>query len=132
ITALVRHGLSMSGEIDGSMQVLLPESTTLNGGAMISGDLLVSGRPGVTINGNPTYVAVIDAGGGATPTQHKVTLNGRSVVRYVVRRVDAIALPTVAAPPAPSGTRNVSINQAGQSIGDPLTIRNLTINSNGG
>jgi hypothetical protein len=41
-------------------------------------------------------------------------------------------LPTVAAPPAPSGMRNVAINQAGQSIGDPATLRNLTINSKGG
>ena len=132
ITALVRHGLAMSGEIDGSMQVLLPESTTLNGGAWISGDLLVSGRPGVTVNGNAAYVAVIEANGSATPTQHRVTLNGNTVVRYVVRQVDAIALPTVAAPPSPSGTRNVAINQAGQSIGDPSTLRNLTINSKGG
>ena len=132
ITALVRHGFSMSGEIDGSLQVLLPESTTLNGGAMISGDLLVPGRPGVTINGQPTYVAVIDADGSATPTQHRVTLNGNSVVRYVVRQVDPIALPEVAAPANPAGTRNVSVNQAGQSIGNPATIRNLTINSNGG
>lgn len=132
ITALVRHGLMLSGEIDGSMQVLLPESVTLNSGAWLSGDLLVPGRPGVTVNGNAAYVAVIEAGGSATPTQHKVTLNGNSVVRYVVRQVDPIALPTVAAPPAPSGTRNVSVNRAGQSIGDPQTIRNLTINSNGG
>ncbi len=132
ITALVRHGVTMSGEIDGSLQVLLPESTTWNGGAWISGDLLVSGRPGVTVNGNAAYVAVIEANGSATPTQHRVTLNSNTVVRYVVRQVDAIALPTVAAPPAPSGTRNVAINQAGQSIGDPATLRNLTINSKGG
>lgn len=132
ITALVRHGMSMSGEIDGSMQVLLPESMTLNGGAMLSGDLLVPGRPGVTINGQPTYVAVIEADGSATPTQHRVTLNGNSVVRYVVRQVDPIAFPEVAAPTAPAGTRNVSINQPSQGIGDPLTLRNLTINSNGG
>ena len=132
ITALVRHGVTMSGEVDGSLQVLLPESTTLNGGAWISGDLLVSGRPGVTVNGNAAYVAVIDADGSATPTQHRVTLNSNTVVRYVVRQVDAIELPTVAAPPAPSGMRNVAINQAGQSIGDPATLRNLTINSKGG
>ena len=132
ITALVRHGFSFSGEIDGSVQVLLPESTTLNGGAGISNDLLVSGLPEVKVYGNATYVAVIEADGAATPTNHRVTLNDRTVVRYVVRQVDAIELPTVDAPAAPTGTRDVSVNQSGQAIGDPATLRNLTINRNGG
>ena len=132
ITALVRHGLAMSGALDGSLQVLLPESTTLNSGAWISGDLLVSGRPEVTVNKGAVYVAVVDAHGSATPTQHQVTLNGNTVVRYIVRQVDAIALPTVEAPPTPAGSRDVTINQATQGIGDPLTLRNLTLNSRAG
>ena len=41
-------------------------------------------------------------------------------------------LATVAAPPAPTGTRNVTINNAGQSPGDFATIRNLTLNSGAG
>ena len=132
ITALVRHGLAMSGEIDGSLQVLLPESLTLNGGAGISGDLLVPGAPEVKANGNATYVAVVTGDGSASPSHHRVTLNGNTVVRYVVRQVDAITLAEVAAPPTPTGTRNVVISQPGQTIGDPATIRNLTINANGG
>ena len=129
ITALVNHGLSFSGEIDGSLQVLQPESTTLNSGALVSGDLLVSGKPNVTLNGNPSYVAVVEADGSATPTQHTVTLNRGSVVRYVVRQVDPAGLPDVAVPPVPAGTRNVTINQGSQGIGDPATLRNLTINA---
>jgi hypothetical protein len=53
-------------------------------------------------------------------------------VNRLVTRTDPIAVPTVAAPPAPAGTRDVTISQPGQPIGDPSTIRNLTLNSNAG
>jgi hypothetical protein len=61
-----------------------------------------------------------------------VTLNTGSVLRHVVRRTDAIALPTLSAPPAPTGTRTVTINNASQSAGDFNTLRNLTLNNNVG
>ncbi len=133
-TALVRHAPTMNGRIDGSVQVLLPESTTLNGQAGITGDLLMPGTPGLTLNGQPNYGGTIDAGGSATPSgsNYKVTLNGNATLRHVVRRVNAIPMPAVSAPPAPSGTRNVSINHASQSPGDFATLRNLTLNGNVG
>ncbi len=132
IAAIVRHAPVLNGDIDGSVQVLLPESTTLNGGAMISGDLLVPGAPNVVLNGHPTYGGTLNGSGAATPTSYTITLNGNAVLRHVVRRTDAIALPAVAAPPAPAGTRNVSINNAGQNAGDFATLRNLTLNGNAG
>lgn len=132
ITALVRHAPTLNGDLDGSLQVLLPESVTLNGGAMISGDLLVPGTPVVQLNGSPTYGSTLDATGDARPSSHTITLNGGAVLRHVVRRVDAIALPTVAAPAAPAGTRDVTINKSTDTAGDFATLRHLTLNGNAG
>jgi DNA/RNA endonuclease G (NUC1) len=130
VTALVRHAPTLNGGMDGSIQVLLPESITLNGSAVVSGDLLLPGTPTVQLNGQPVYGGTLDGTGSATPTAHHVTLNGKAVLRHVVRRTDAIAMPVVAAPPAPLGTRNVSLNNASETLGDFATLRNLTLNGN--
>ncbi|HYP17946.1 MAG TPA: MBG domain-containing protein, partial [Opitutus sp.] len=132
VTALVRHAPVLNGDVDGSLQVLLPESVTLNGSAAISGDLLVPGTPRVQLNGSPLYGGTQDASGSAAPTNHSVTLNHTAVLRHVVRRVDAIAMPAVSAPQAPAGTRSVTLNSASQSAGDFATLRNLTLNSGAG
>lgn len=128
-TALVRHAPSLSGGIDGSLQILLPENTSLNGSAWISGDLLVPGTPTVVKNGIVNYGGTIDATGSAAPSNYTVTLNKGSVLRHVVRRVTPVAWPVVSAPPAPTGTRDVTLNSAGQSAGDFSTLRNLTLNN---
>jgi len=132
ITALVRHATSLNGGIDGSIQILTPENVTLNGNASISGDLLVPGSQAIRLNGSPLFGGTIDGPGSADPSGYTVTLNSGAVLRHLARRVDALALPVVAAPPEPTGTRNVSLNQAGQSAGDFATLRNLTLNSNVG
>lgn len=132
IAALVRHGLVLNGDLDGSAQILLAENSTLNGQAFLSGDLLVPGAPVITLNGNPTYGGTIEASGSATPASYTITLNGGALLRHVVRRVDPIAMPVVAAPPAPAGTRNVAINNSTESAGDFATLRNLTLNGNAG
>ncbi|MEO5958809.1 MAG: hypothetical protein ABIR80_06810, partial [Opitutaceae bacterium] len=52
-TGLVRHAPAINaGTVDGSLQQMLPESVTLNGGAVVTGDLLVLGTPTVRLNGN--------------------------------------------------------------------------------
>lgn len=128
-TAFVRHAPTIHGAVEGSVQMLLPENVTLNSNAGISGDLLVPGTPSIQINGTPVYGGTIDSAGAAEPTTHRITLNSGARLRNVVRRVDPPAMPVVPAPPAPSGTRNVALNQAGQNPGDFTTLRNLTLNS---
>jgi hypothetical protein len=132
VTSLVRHASTLSGEIDGSLQVLSPESVTLNGSAMISGDLLVPGMPAVRLNGKPTFAGTVDATGAATPANYDVTLNGNAVLRKLVRRVDALTLPSVAAPAQPAGTRNVTLNKSTDLVGEWSTLRNLTLNGDAG
>jgi hypothetical protein len=132
VTALVRRAPSLDGGLDGSLQVLTGESFALNGNAYVSGDILVPGLPQVRLNGRPTFVGTRDGTGSATPSGYQVTLNGNAVLRYLVRRTDPLALPTVAAPPAPTGTRNVALNSANASAGDFATIRDLTLNGNAG
>ncbi len=131
-TAIVRHAPTLNGGVEGSLQVMLPESITLNGSALVLGDLLVPGTPVVNLNGKPVFGGTVEAAGTAAPTNYTVTLSGNAVLRNLVRRVNAVALPVVAAPPASSGTRNVSLTSAGQSPGDFATIRNLTIGGNAG
>lgn len=131
-TALVRHAPVLNGGLDGSVQVLLPESMTLNGNSWISGDLLVPGTPTVRLNGHPTYAGTVDGDGAGAPTNFTITLNGSAALRHVVRRTDAIALPAVPPPPAPTGTRNVALNAPADSAGDFATVRNLTLNGHAG
>ncbi len=128
-TAAVRHAPVINGVVDGSIHVALPENITLNSSAEISGDLLVPGTPQVRINGTPSYSGTIDGEGAPAPETHRITLNSGARLRHALRRIDPPAMPTVAAPTAPAGTRNVLLNQARQSPGDFATLRNLTLNS---
>ncbi len=132
VTAQVRRVPALNGTIDGSLQLVLPGSVTLNGSARLTGDLLTPGTPLVKLNGNPAYAGTVDGTGAAAPTSYTITLNGGAVIRHVVRRTDGGDIPAVAAPPAPAGTRDVSLNSAGQSAGDFATVRNLTLNGNVG
>ncbi|HVX57017.1 MAG TPA: hypothetical protein VHA37_04755, partial [Candidatus Saccharimonadales bacterium] len=131
-TALVRHAPVLNGNVDGSIQQMTGESTTLNGSASVTGDLLVPGTPSVIQNGRPTYGGTVDGTGSTTPTNYQVILNGGVSLRHVVRRTNAVGLPVVAAPPSPTGTRSVALNNAGQSAGDFATLKNLTLNGNVG
>jgi hypothetical protein len=134
LAVTVRHAPNLNGNglIEGSLQQLLGESTTLNGGFTMTGDLFAPGTPSVRINGNPAFGGTIAGGGSASPTGYQVTLNGNCSLRYLRTRIAPVTLPTVAAPPSSAGTRTVTINSAGQSIGDPATLRNLTLNGNVG
>ncbi|ACB75491.1 rhamnogalacturonan lyase B N-terminal domain-containing protein [Opitutus terrae] len=132
ITALVRHAPVLNGDLDGSLQLLSGESFTINGNSYVAGDLLVPGTPTVRLNGHPLLAGTEDGDGAPTPTNYTITLNGNAAVRYIVRRVDPIPLPVVVAPAAPSGTRDVFVNRAGQDVGDFATVRNLTLNGNVG
>lgn len=127
-----RHGPTLSGGIDASLQVLLPESVTLKSGAWISADLLLPGTPSVVLAGTPTFVGTRDGDGDALPATHAVMLNTGSTLRYVVRRVDASALASVTTPSGPAGTRNVTVNTAADNPGDFATIRNLSIGGSAG
>lgn len=127
-TAFVVHAPSVNGTVDGSVQQMLPESVTLNGGAIVTGQLRVPGSPSIRVNGKPSFGGTTDASGAVTPTSHQVTLNGNSTLGSLVRRVDGHALPQVIAPLPPSGTRSVNINAVGDPVGDWSTLRNLTLN----
>jgi hypothetical protein len=120
------------GLIKGSVQQLAGKPVTLNGGASITGDLLVPGTPSVVKNGSVTMQGTKVGTGSSQPTGYTVTLNGPCSLRYLRTRTDPATMPTVALPPAPTGTRSVTLTAAGQNPGDFATIRNLTLNGNVG
>lgn len=132
ITALVRHAPTLDGMLDGSAQVLTAENVTLNGSSSVSGDFLVPGTPSVRKNGQALFVGTLDGPGAAMPADHTVTLNGKAVLSYVVRRIDAIELPVVPAPATPAGTRAVTLNKAEDVPGDFATLRDLTLQGSAG
>ena len=118
----------MNASVDGSLEMMLGENVTLNGGAKITGKLYVPGLPTVRLNGTPSLGATIDGVGSTSPNNYIVTLNSGSIVGTLVRRTDPLALPTVAAPNAPAGTRSVYLNSPSDQIGAWETVRNLTLN----
>ncbi len=128
--ALVNHAPTFnSAQLEGSLQQMLGESVTLNGSTNFVGDLLVPGTPNVVLNGSPNYGGTLDGSGSPTPSGYTITLNNHSALGHVVRRTDPVALPIVNPPVTPTGTRNVVLNNANQSVGDWTTVRNLTLNS---
>ena len=130
--ALVRHAPTIDGRIDGSVQQFAGESATLNGSGVVTGDWLMPGTPVVRLNGKPSFSGVVDAAGSATPSNYQITLNGSAALGNLIRRTDPLPLPTVTAPSVPGGTRYVTLNSAGQGVGDWGTVRNLTLNGNVG
>jgi aryl-phospho-beta-D-glucosidase BglC (GH1 family) len=133
VTALVRHGPTLTGDIDGSLQLLTGETFTVNPTSLVSGDLLVPGTPTVLVNGKSVVGGiVVDAAGAVAPSNYSVALAKGAAVRYVIRRVDPLAMPAVTTPALAAGTRSVTLTSAGQSIGTPATLRNLTLNASAG
>jgi len=128
----VRHAPVLNGTVEGSLQVLLPESVVLNGSGTVTGDLLMPGTPSIRLNGQPAFGGTLDGPGAAGSASHGVTLNSGAQLRHLVRRIDAVALPAPLSPVATTGTRYVSLNNVSQSPDDFATIRNLTLNSNAG
>jgi hypothetical protein len=61
--ATVRHAPQINGRVEGSVRQFLPESPNLNGGAVITDDLLVPGTPTVRQNGHPNYQGTVDENG---------------------------------------------------------------------
>jgi hypothetical protein len=131
-TAVVRHAPVIVGLLDGSLQLLTGENVALSSSATITTDLLAPGTPSVLRSGNALLAGTLDGPGNTSPSNYSVSLSGQAVVRYLVRRIDPAALPVVAVPPAPTGTRTVSITKANQSAGDFSTLRNLTLSGNAG
>lgn len=129
-TAFVQHVPSILGGVDGSIQVASAENMTLAG--WISGDLMMPGTPGLTVNPTATLVGPLEGPGSASPTTHTLTMNAGSALRYLVRRIDSPVFPTVLAPPLPTGTRSVNKTTAAQSIGDFATLRTLSVSGSAG
>jgi hypothetical protein len=129
ITALVRHAPRLTGGIDGSLQILSPENVVLRGNAWISGDLLVPGTPSLALHGLPMIAGTYDATGVEHPSDYTVSIDGGSVIRYLVRRIDPLTMPVVAPPPLPIGSRDVTVDAANSTVGDFATIRDLTLDN---
>ncbi|HYI07641.1 MAG TPA: PKD domain-containing protein [Thermoanaerobaculia bacterium] len=132
--AVVRHApVLSSGRVEGSLWQLAAEDVTLDGTDVITHDLLLPGTPQVVIgSGKPSFGGVIEGTESAQPSTHTFTIANNAVLRHLVNRTDAIQLAPVAAPPAATGTRDVSLTKASDSAGDFATLRNLTISGQAG
>ncbi|HKG60485.1 MAG TPA: RHS repeat-associated core domain-containing protein [Pyrinomonadaceae bacterium] len=132
--AVVRHSVTLlnSGRVEGSLWQLMPEDVTLDGTDTITTDLLVPGTPVVLHSQPATYGGTLVGTENPEPTNYTITIKGSSLLRHVVARTNPIELENVAPPPAPTGTRDVSISHSGESIGDPSTLRNLSISGSAG
>jgi RHS repeat-associated protein len=132
--AVVRHAPVLdSGRVEGALWQLLPENVALNGTDVITSDLLVPGVPSVTVgDGKPSFEGVIEGVESAQPTGYSVSISNNAILRHVITRTNPITLTPVPLPPAPAGTREVSLTKAGETIGDPATLRNLSISGKAG
>lgn len=132
--AVVRHSVTLlnSGRVEGSLWQLLPEDVQLDGNDDITTDLLVPGTPVVLHSQPASYAGTLVGFENPEPSNYTITIKGSSHLRHVVARTNPIELEVVNPPPAPTGTRDVSIHNASGQIGDPATLRNLSISGNAG
>jgi RHS repeat-associated protein len=131
--AIVRHApIIDSGRIEGALWQLTGESLTLDGTDVITSDLLVPGSPTVSVSGSANFEGTIEGQENTQPSDHTISITGNATLRHLITRTNPTELEAVAAPPAPAGTRDVALNQAGQSAGDWTTLRNLTLTGKAG
>jgi hypothetical protein len=130
--AVVRHGFSLDGRIEGSVQQLSGEDTTINDGASLTGALLVPGVPSVRQNDAANLGGVTQGAGGEEPAGYEITLNGDASLGRLTTRTNPADVPVVATPPAATGTRDIALDSPGQSPGDFSTVRDLTLNADAG
>lgn len=129
---LVRHAPAINGTLNGSVQQMSAEDVTLNGGGTITGDWLVPGTPALRLNGKPTFGGTTTGAGDATPVNYTLTLNGGAHLGHAVTATNAVTLPTVTPPSAPTDTRTVTVSNAAQPNVDFTGLRDLTVNGNAG
>jgi fibro-slime domain-containing protein/RHS repeat-associated protein len=132
--AVVRHApqLSGGGRVEGALWQLLGENVSLNGNSVITSDLLVPGAPTVSVSANnPNFGGVITGTESPQPTGYTFSLSGNASVRHLITRTNPLQLTPVPAPPAPAGTRDVSLSQPG-SAGEFSTLRNLSLSGKAG
>jgi len=132
--AVVRHSVTLlnSGRVEGSLWQLMPEDVTLDGTDTITSDLLVPGTPVVLHSAPASYAGTLLGTENPEPSNYSITIKGSAELRHVVARTNPIQLENVSTPPAPTGTRDVTLNHAGGQIGDPATLRNLSISGSTG
>ncbi len=125
--AVVRHApLAQQRARRGHAVATLGEETLLNGNDVITSDLLVPGTPHVTAAPRPTSAARSRAPRAPQPDElHGDDQRQRlAAPRRDADHSDRVAGP-VASPPAPQGTRDVSLSKASETFGDAATLRNL-------
>ncbi|HWW76674.1 MAG TPA: PKD domain-containing protein, partial [Pyrinomonadaceae bacterium] len=132
--AVVRHAPVLnSGRIEGALWQLSAENAALGGTDVITSDLLVPGRPTVSVgNSHPNFGGVIEGVEDSQPTNYTVSIGGNATLRHLITRTNPIKLASVAPPPVPAGARDVSLTSEGQSPGDFSTLRNLSLSGRAG
>ena len=132
--AVVRHAPELnSGRVEGALWQLLPESLALDGTDVITSDLLVPGKPTVTLgSGNPSFSGVIEGVESPQPTGYTISISNNAHLRHVITRTNPISLMPIPLPPAPAGTRDVSMTDEDDVLGDPATLRHLSISGKAG
>ncbi|HEX5832967.1 MAG TPA: hypothetical protein VFY34_03895, partial [Pyrinomonadaceae bacterium] len=132
--AVVRHAPEIdSGRVEGALWQLLPESLALDGTDVITSDLLVPGTPVVTVGtGNPSFDGVMQGVESTQPSNYSISISNNAHLRHVITRTNPISLMPIPLPPATAGTRDAALSNEGETIGDPATLRHLSISGKAG
>lgn len=74
MAVIVRHAPSLNGNgrIEGSLQQLLGENLTINGGFIQTGNLILPGTPVLQLNGSPSFLGTIIGGGSLSPSGYNL------------------------------------------------------------
>jgi hypothetical protein len=114
------------------VQLLADRDVMLSGNAWVAGDLLVPGTPELRRQGNAVFGTTLVGPGLADPTGYSIHLQGNAALRGLVTRINSRPLTIPSAPPLPAGTKDISLSNRNQSVGDFSLVRDLSLAGSAG
>ena len=91
------------------------------------------GKPTVTLgSGHPSFGGVIEGVESPQPTGYSISISNNASLRHVITRTNPISLMPVPLPPAPAGTRDVSLSQDDETSATPRRCVTLSISGKAG
>ncbi|MEM7790578.1 MAG: Ig-like domain-containing protein, partial [Verrucomicrobiota bacterium] len=128
--AVTHDAPSINGLVEGDLFQLTGQSVNLNSSARIEGTWFLPGTPNLILQGGVLESGAITHGNGPVdPSGYTIRLNSNSYVEAMTDRTLLVDLPSAGVAQPSSGNRSVHINNPSNSIGDPATLKNLTINA---
>lgn len=127
IGVVTRGAPEIHGTVDGDLWMFAGEDSILEGEGKITGQWRVPGVPTVSLTGQLQFGGAEEGTGTSQPTNYTISLGEGAVLGKLITRTDPGEIAALETPPVLANTRDVVIDDPGDSVGDWATLRDLTL-----